>query len=142
MKSKFKSLTIFIIVLIFGVLVVSFDDGINRWGRQIPELNGIWENGFFTLILNENYYISEINDENYGKGIIIIHDGYNFKLISTHKWDPNGNRWIPFNEMITGQYIIQNNKLQIFNIAGMYEILNGIWERADKSEGQKIVFLQ
>jgi hypothetical protein len=132
---------VFTIVLIFGSLVVSFDDGMNRWGGQIPELNGIWENGFFTLVLDENNYKSKINDKNYGKGII-LHDGYNFKLISTHKWDSKSNIWIPFNEMVTGQYVIQNNKLQIFNIAGMYKILNGIWEKFDKDEGQKIVFLQ
>jgi hypothetical protein len=141
MKIKFKLTKFFIMILTFGTLVLSFDDGINRWGGQIPELNGIWENGSFALVLDGNNYTSKINNGYYGKGII-IHDGYNFKLISTHKWDSKNNRWIPFNEIVTGQYLIQNSRLQIFNITGVYEILNGIWERNDGSEGQKITFFR
>jgi hypothetical protein len=140
MKTKFKLMMFFVIVLLFGTLVISFDDGINRLGGQIPNLNGTWESGFFTLVLDENDYTSKISNKNYGKGIV-IHDGYNFKLISTHEWDHKNNKWIPFNEMITGQYLIQNNRLQIFNITGIYKILNGIWERTGKNEGQEIVFL-
>ncbi|MDR1030992.1 MAG: hypothetical protein LBL76_09000 [Treponema sp.] len=140
MKAKIKLIMVFVMVLLFGTLVVSFDDGINRWGGQIPKLNGIWERGFFTLVLDENNYTSKINNQDYGKGII-IHDGYNFKLIATHEWDHKNNQWIPCNEMVTGYYLIQNNRLQIFNITGIYTILNGIWEKTDKSEGQEIVFL-
>ena len=120
-----------VLVFIFRSIATGFSVDNN------DKLNGVWQNGPFTLIVEGNIYTSKLFNLNYGRGIV-IYDENNITLVSSHAWDHIRNQWRQFNEEINGQYIFQRSKITIFNVEGRYRYFNGIWERLDIDRGQNI----
>jgi len=94
--------------------------------EKINNLDGIWKNGVFIILIKVNAYESFYNNYRYGKGTI-IYDNENFTLTSTHaRWFIF---WRRFVETVTGKYVIKNDKLTVSGIKSRYSDYNGEWER-------------
>ena len=132
MKINVKLTLVF--VLILGTVAAGFSIDNNKQNYQ---LNGTWRNGPFTLIVEDNVYTSKLFNINYGRGMVMYNEN-DTTLISSYAWDPVINDWRQFNEVIKGQYLLQKDKLTVFNVDGIYKDFNGIWERLDIDRGQNI----
>ena len=132
MNKKFKMTFLFIMVMVSGILFSSFSPYEVDYGKLSHGLNGTWQNGLFTLYINENTYFCKLFNQDYSRGIV-VYDEQKVGIISSHAWNFSQNRWIEYNEAVTGEYIYQNNEVTLSKITGRYEPLNGTWKKINSN---------
>jgi hypothetical protein len=99
---------------------IGFTDTINH------KMDGTWEKGPFTLILDGNSFVFKIFNSYYGEGII-IYDNSAFKLTSTNTVN-SGNVFLEFE----GKYSRHENNMIISEL-DKFKFLNGTWKKSPES---------
>ena len=132
MNKKSKITFLLIMAMVSGILFCSFSPYETDCEKISHELNGTWQNGPFTLYINEYNYFCKVFNQDYSRGIV-VYDGQKVGIVSSYAWNFSQNRWIEYNETVTGEYIYQNNEITLFKITGRYEPLNGTWKKINSN---------
>lgn len=141
-------------------IIVSFSEidilwKIDRLKKELELLQGEWNNGFYTINIENNQYILSYKKVPFNKGKINIYEhiiemittdiywdsGFNFDNIVTEKYYLLLQyAWLNYDETIYGQYLfISKNELEISNICN-YSQFNGTWKRATSTYYNNVKF--
>ena len=98
--------------------------------KDNKELDGTWNNGYYSIIVKGSDYTSKVYGNNYGKGKVTynVAEG-TFNFTSTHAWDSGS--WDSFVEICNGTMTLNKGIMTILTVdnRSYRDWMIGTWTR-------------